>query len=160
MKYFVMSLSLFSILSAATLAKDEGDGSSNLGLKANLKCVNLIDGNYNGKSNAFAKSVDINITMDLRAQQALIEGILIAKANSQHEENDVVDLYSNFSENLKIDQKGDILRISSSWDTLMLNLRNGEGAFEQSYSNEKISGEIIYKTSIKFACTQMYFIKD
>lgn len=138
-----------------------------------LSCKKLLDGNANKQAYTLAKSADINIEIDTYKEDAELRGEITTKVGRYHRENEVVQVYSYFTENRSYSQSGSLIEVKSrekglllcgagsgtgpcrKWDRLVVDLKTGEALYEHSYSYQKFFGETIFETSLRLSCQRI-----
>lgn len=136
-----------------------------------FRCNKLINGNANGKAYTTGKSVDFELRIDERGEDAEARGTLVTKAGAYHREDEVENLYYFFTDGRKFDRKGDVVTVTSfernvflcgiamgtpcrRWEALTFNLKTNEGVLEKYHAMKLVLGEIVYEQSIKFTCSK------
>ena len=135
-----------------------------------LNCKQVLNGNYNSKAHTVVKSLDLVVKFDLDKKDASINGSGTLKSGKYQYENDIIQIYSYFTDNRTFSKKGPNLEITSKekgdifcggssgtgpcrkWNKLVINFNTGEALYERSYSNSRVFGEIVDELSFKMLC--------
>jgi len=137
----------------------------------NLDCKKLINGNANGTSYTSAKSIDVNVQVDVDNSDAEVRGTMVTKAGQYNREGDVDNVYAYFTDGRKVEMNGDLFTITSfdrnllmcgmsqspcrQWEEMTINLKTLEGVLEKSHSYKAYFGDQTYSLSVKFACKKI-----
>jgi hypothetical protein len=132
-------------------------------------CKKLQTGNVSGQAQLNAKSIDLEVAIDLENKKAEISGHIMTKQSKFYAEDQVVWTRSYFP-NAKFNQENNLLRIESftrsilmcgpgsgtgpcrEWISLSIDLQTKEIIFEEKYSYERFTGKVLEDKSIKMKC--------